>query len=69
MKDTNEQIKQVTNALLRDAEEAYRDGDEVAFFKSLERMKVGAEALVLLAKGRPRERFYNYYKLKHLLNV
>ena len=49
MKDTNEQIKQVTNALLRDAEEAYRDGDEVAFFKSLERMKVGAEALVLLA--------------------
>jgi len=53
MKDTNqtnEQIKQVTNALLRDAEEAYRDGDEVAFFKSLERMKVGAEALVLLAQ-------------------
>ena len=50
MKDnTNEQIKQVTNALLRDAEEAYRDGDEVAFFKSLERMKVGAEALVMLA--------------------
>jgi len=49
MKDTNEQIKQVANALLRDAEEAYRDGDEVAFFKSLERMKVGAEALVLLA--------------------
>ena len=50
MKDTNEQIKQVANALLRDAEEAYRDGDEVAFFKSLERMKVGAEALVLLAQ-------------------
>ena len=53
MKDTdytNEQIKQVTNALLRDAEEAYRDGDEVAFFKSLERMKVGAEAVVLLAQ-------------------
>lgn len=53
MKDTNhtnEQIKQVTNALLRDAEEAYRDGDEVAFFKSLERMKVGAEALVMLAQ-------------------
>ena len=50
MKDTNEQIKQVTNALLRDAEEAYRDGDEVAFFKSLERMKVGAEALILLAQ-------------------
>ena len=50
MKDTNEQIKQVTNALLRDAEEAYRDGDEVAFFKSLKRMKVGAEALVLLAQ-------------------
>jgi hypothetical protein len=51
MKDnTNEQIKQVTNALLRDAEEAYRDGDEVAFFKSLERMKVGAEALALLAQ-------------------
>lgn len=49
-KQTNEQIKQVTNALLRDAEEAYRDGDEVAFFKSLERMKVGAEALVLLAQ-------------------
>jgi hypothetical protein len=47
--NTNEQIKQVANALLRDAEEAYRDGDEVAFFKSLERMKVGAEALVLLA--------------------
>lgn len=50
MKDTNEQIKQVTNALLRDAEEAYRDGDEVAFFKSLERMKTGAEALLLLAQ-------------------
>jgi len=53
MKDTNhtnEQIKQVTNALLRDAEEAYRDGDEVAFFKSLERMKVVAEALILLAQ-------------------
>ena len=51
MKDnTNEQIKQVTNALLRDAEEAYSDGDEVAFFKSLERMKVGAEALVLLVQ-------------------
>ena len=50
MKDTNEQIKQVANALLRDAEEAYRDGDEVAFFKSLERMKVGAEALLLLAQ-------------------
>ena len=49
-KQTNEQIKQVANALLRDAEEAYRDGDEVAFFKSLERMKVGAEALVLLAE-------------------
>ena len=48
--NTNEQIKQVTNALLRDAEEAYRDGDEVAFFKSLERMKVGAEALILLAE-------------------
>jgi hypothetical protein len=50
MKNTNEQIKQVTNALLRDAEEAYSDGDEVAFFKSLERMKVGAEALVLLVQ-------------------
>ena len=48
--NTNEQIKQVTNALLRDAEEAYRNGDEVAFFKSLERMKVGAEALILLAE-------------------
>lgn len=47
--NTNEQIKQVANALLRDAEEAYRNGDEVAFFKSLERMKVGAEALVMLA--------------------
>ena len=40
----------MTNALLRDAEEAYRDGDEVAFFKSLERMKTGAEALLLLAQ-------------------
>ena len=48
--NTNEQIRQVVNALLRDAEEAYRDGDEVAFFKSLERMKVGAEALILLAE-------------------
>ena len=48
--NTDEQIKQVANALLRDAEEAYRNGDEVAFFKSLERMKVGAEALVLLAQ-------------------
>ena len=48
--NTNEQIRQVVNALLRDAEEAYRDGDEVAFFKSLERMKVGAEALILLAQ-------------------
>ena len=47
--NTDEQIKQVANALLRDAEEAYRNGDEVAFFKSLERMKVGAEALVMLA--------------------
>jgi hypothetical protein len=47
--NTNEQIKQMANALLRDAEEAYRNGDEVAFFKSLERMKVGAEALVMLA--------------------
>ena len=48
--NTDEQIKQVANALLRDAEEAYRNGDEVAFYKSLERMKVGAEALVLLAQ-------------------
>jgi len=47
--NTDEQIKQMANALLRDAEEAYRNGDEVAFFKSLERMKVGAEALVMLA--------------------
>jgi hypothetical protein len=47
--NTNEQIKQMANALLRDAEEAYRNGDEVAFFKSLERMKVGAEGLVMLA--------------------
>jgi len=45
---TNEQIKQVANALLRDAEEAYRDGDEVAFFKSLERMKLGAEGLATI---------------------
>lgn len=43
-----DKINAVANGLLADVDQAFSDGDEVAAFKALERLKIGAEALKTL---------------------
>ena len=44
-----DQVEALANQLMADVKDAYEDGDEVAAFRALERLKVGAEALSNIA--------------------